>query len=82
MYKEIRNARSSNYLVEIFGTQEERLGMSEEEKSELKTGSVFVEVDTGGTVYGFVEDTQEWHEYKNTSGGGGIYSNMGLKIVP
>lgn len=80
MYKEVRNSRSTNYLVEIFGTQEERLGMSEEDKKGLKTGSVFIEVDTGGTVYGYVAETQEWHEYKN-SGGGSTYCNMGLKMV-
>lgn len=82
MYREIRNSRSANGLEEIFGTQEERLGMDENIKRNLKTGTIFVEVDKGGAVYGFVQETQEWHEYTHQSpGGGSVYSNMGLKKV-
>ena len=80
MYREIRNSRSSNGIENIFGTTEERLNMSEKVKSQLKTGTMFIEVDNKGAVYGFVEETGEWYE-QSTGGSATSFCNLGLKMI-
>lgn len=81
MYREVRNSRSTNGLENIFGTQEERLNMSDEMKSNLKTGTMFIEVDNKGAVYGFVQETQEWYEQTSSGAAPNSFCNLGLKMV-
>lgn len=81
MYREIRNTRSTNGIENIFGTREERLNMSEKVKDQLKTGTMYIEVDNKGAVYGYVEETREWYEQSTGGGQSTSFCNLGLKML-
>ncbi|MFR2887379.1 MAG: hypothetical protein ACLTDM_04160 [Clostridium butyricum] len=69
MIKTLIGKEYDSGIVKFQGTAEERLGL---DTSNLKTGSVFVEIDNGGLEYKYISETKTWHQ-QESGRGTGIY---------
>lgn len=67
MIKTLVGKEYDSGIVKFQGTAKERLGL---DTSNLKTGSVFVEIDNGGLEYKYISETKTWHQQESGRGTG------------